>query len=327
MLSYRIRKTLRQVDVMNNDCTLNIVVIGATHERYEQQLCKTGHNFFSVRHGKEWDLNCGAVPNNYHIVDYIPNNIMPDLIITHVSGERLDIAQEYAGFFGVNVIRHTHTLPENEYELQVFRSQHANINTFISGYSKAAWNLQDQESLVVEHGLDADIFCDKQMERENSVLSVVNLWADRDWACGWNLYNSIKSLDTGIKYVVYGNNKGLSRPAKDLDELVNAYNKSSIFLNTSQFSPVPMAMLEAMSCGCAIVSTNNCMIPEIIKHGYNGLLANSPEELHYHIKTLQNNPQMARQMGLNARQTIIENYNIRKFCNTWNDIFRKTILL
>ena len=34
---------------------LNILTL-ATHERYEENLCKTGHNFYSLKYGKEWDL-------------------------------------------------------------------------------------------------------------------------------------------------------------------------------------------------------------------------------------------------------------------------------
>ena len=45
---------------------LNILTF-ATHERYEENLCKTGHNFYSLKFGKEWDTTYAPVPSNYHM--------------------------------------------------------------------------------------------------------------------------------------------------------------------------------------------------------------------------------------------------------------------
>ena len=41
-----------------------------THERYETQLCKTGHDFYSFRYDncKEWDDNYAKRPDNYYIL-------------------------------------------------------------------------------------------------------------------------------------------------------------------------------------------------------------------------------------------------------------------
>ena len=326
MIQNKIRQYLRSADLLNNADSLNILVIGSTHERYEQQLCKTGHNFFSINHGKQWDLNCGDIPKNYHIIDYIPHDLKPDLILTHVSGERLDIANEYARIFNVKVIRHTHTLPENDYELKVFRSQYADLNTFISEYSKNAWGLNNQKTDVITHGIDTSFFSDKNIERKNTVLSVVNKWASRDWACGWKLYQEIVNANKDKTFIVAGDNPDLSKPASSTKALVDLYNESSIFLNTSQFSPVPMALIEAMACGCAVVSSNTCMIPEIITHEFNGFLASTPDEFNKYLTLLYNNKELAEQIGSNARMTIFEHYNLINFCRSWDSIFRKTIL-
>jgi glycosyltransferase involved in cell wall biosynthesis len=78
--------------------------------------------------------------------------------------------------------------------------------------------------------------------------------------------------------------------------------------------------MEAMACGCAIVSTDNCMIPEIIKHGHNGLLSNDPKELRTYLEELLQNPDRARELGENARNTIVENFNLSRFVENWNNI-------
>ena len=64
----------------NRPKKLNILTF-ATHERYEQNLCKTGHNFYSLAVGKTWDTDYGDVPENYHIIDSIPDYLDFDLIL------------------------------------------------------------------------------------------------------------------------------------------------------------------------------------------------------------------------------------------------------
>ena len=80
-------------------------------------------------------------------------------------------------------------------------------------------------------------------------------------------------------------------------------------------------MLEAMACGCAIVSTANCMIPDIIQNGVNGLISNNPQELRSYLEMLLNNDSVAAELGANARKTIEERYSLERFTQSWNKAF------
>ena len=307
---------------------LNIVVVGTTHERYEQALALTGHNFYCINHGKEWDKDYGNIPDNYEILNDIPQYLSIDLVLVHTSCQRLETAFNIRQFFNVPVIRHTHILPDVRYntqeQVESFKAVPADLNTFISDFSRKAWGYNEQNSMVVDHGLDTDFWCAKSdLERNNYLLSVVNLWKDRDWACGWNLWNSI--VNNGLPFKVVGKNEGLSNPASSIEELRSEYQKSKVFLNTSLHSPVPMSLLEAMACGCAVVSTNTCMIPDIIDHGHNGLLANDTATLKKYCADLLYDNDLAKTLGDNARKTIIEKYNIQRFTNAWNEIFQKVL--
>ena len=96
-----------------------------------------------------------------------------------------------------------------------------------------------------------------------------------------------------------------------------------IFLNTSTLSPIPMALLEAMSCGCGIVTTETCMIPEIVEHGVNGLMSNNEEELREYTQQLLNDAELSKKLGEEARKTIKEKLSEQKFIDNWNKIFDK----
>ena len=64
------------------------------------------------------------------------------------------------------------------------------------------------------------------------------------------------------------------------NELLNIYDKASVFLNTTTVSSLPTVILEAMAMEIPVVSTATCLIPKIvIEHGVNGFVSNDIREL------------------------------------------------
>jgi glycosyltransferase involved in cell wall biosynthesis len=309
---------VNSVDIRNKE-KLDIIVIGATHERYESTLALSSHNFFSLRHGKMWDASYGSKPQNYHDVESLPIAFDYDLILCHTSDERIHIAKELSYSLGIPLIRHTHTLPQSENELKYLKSVKVDLNTFISQYSMNAWG-DNQPSLVIEHGIDTMFWNESRRNPEHIddvCFSVVNFWQKRDWACGWNIW---REAIVDLPFRVAGKNPGLSNSMTP-SELKSAYSTSRVFLNTSLNSPVPMSLLEAMACGCAVVSMNTCMIPEIIEHGVNGFLCDGPAQLNECCKMLLANRELSDTMGSAAARTIRERFNLTNFINNWNNVF------
>ena len=294
-----------------------------THERYQTQLAKTGHDFYSFNYegGKDWFTEHAPMPKNHY---QLPKNstypgIVFDFILVQSKFGQYQTASQIVPQLQVPVISLEHTLPIKSWpseQLQAFQRMNGDVNVFITNYSKEQWGMQGE---VVYHSVDTELF-KPSGERKNQVLTVAHDFIKRDYALNYEGWNRITD---GLPRVVVGNTEGLSEAPKSVDELVKQYQESLVYINPSVLSPVPTSMLEAMACGCAVVSTATCEIPNFIKHGQNGFISNDEGELRGYIQKLLEEPQLAEKMGACARETIKEKFSEERFVNQWNTIFDK----
>jgi len=309
---------------------LNILTF-PTHERYETSLAKTGHNFYAYRAEgiKDWNENYGEIPQNYTLLNsslgarQIPLHLDFDLVLSQNKFGQYQLAKQISNTLHLPMISLEHTLPVPDWTedmLNSLREMRGDINLFISEFSLGQWGWEDRnDTLVIHHGVDTDLFkIGGEKERENHILSVVNDWINRDWCCGFGIWQRV--IKNFPSHVV-GDTPGLSEPAESIEELSRLYSNSRIFLNTSTISPVPTSLLEAMACGCAVVSTATCMIPEIINNGVNGFVSNDEEELRKYLAILLNEEDTAIMMGKKARETILDKFSEDIFIQNWKQFF------
>lgn len=308
---------------------LNILTF-PTHERAESNLAKTGHQFYAIRGPgiKDWNGEYAALPSNYHLLDpdkgsgQIPSELDFDLILSQNKFGQFGVAAQIAKQLHLPLVSLEHTLPVEGWstrQMQQLRDMRGDVNVFISEYSREKWGWGEADASVIHHGIDTELFKPGLRPRNAYVLSVVNDWINRDYCCGYNLWReSTQSLPTKV----LGSNPGLSKPAPSTRHLAAEYAAAAVFVNTSLVSPIPMALLEAMSSGCAVVTTGNCMIPEVVKHDQNGLVANTPEQIRNAIKRLLSDAYEAERLGRAARQTILDDFSMPVFVSKWDRLLR-----
>lgn len=306
-----------------NKRVLNILTFN-THERYQSQLAKTGHNFYAFMHegAKAWFPGHGERPENYYV---LPTNTVPsidfDIILSQSKFGQYQIASQINSVLRLPLVSLEHTLPIPNWpvaQLDAMRNMVGDINVFISDYSAKQWNL-DAPYVVIKHSIDSDRYKpEPNIERLPHVISVVHDFINRDYCCN---YSGWKRITSGIQTRVIGDTPGLSKQSSSEQNLIQEYQSSQVFLNTSTISPIPTALLEAMSCGCAVVTTATCMIPEIIQNGVNGFISNDEETLRGYIRLLLDDANLREELGNNARKTVIEKFSESAFVNSWNQVF------
>lgn len=307
------------------DSKLNVLSF-ATHERYQTGLKNVNADFYLLDGPgvKKWHNKYAPLPANHHIISMLPTEVEFDLVLSQNKFCQFGPASQISQALHIPHVVLEHCLPMDSYgpeELQYFKNMRGDINVFISEFSRKAWGWGEDEAVVIHHGVDSNLFCPKiDAKRQDVILSVANDWVNRDHLLNFRGWQRITQ---GLPVAVFGDTPGLSKAAKDTNELAQAYRSARVFLNTSLMSPIPSVVLEAMASGCAIVTTATCMLPEIIENGVNGFISNDENYLRQKCVELLKNPELAFQLGVAARNTILDRFSLDKFVVNWNNILRK----
>ena len=107
------------------------------------------------------------------------------------------------------------------------------------------------------------------------------------------------------------------------NEIQKEYLNSSIFVVSSRFEGLSMAMLEALSCGLPIVSFScPCGPRDVITDGMNGVLVpkEDVEGLAKALTNLINSPEQIKKMGENARKRS-EDFKLEVLADKWKNLF------
>lgn len=303
-----------------------------THEGYQSLLDKTGHEFYMLTgpNLKGWDHHTRPLPPNHYLLSHWNNTKVfedIDLVLIQSRDFQYELGRSIAQQHNIPVVQIDHTQPPygaNHKQIKLIKQRTSENHVYITNFSRDAWG--DHDKVVIPHGIDQSIFSPKTQSEYlvdfGTGVSVVNQFANRDVFCGWNIWKEITQY---IPVRLFGENPGISKSINNAHELATNLKQCRFFLNTSQWSPVPLSLLEAMACGLPIVTTAKQEIPNIIKNGHNGLMSDDPKELIDHCKTLIEDPGYARYLGDNAAKTIKEKFSLESFVNNWNNVFKSAV--
>ena len=313
-----LRKSFKKKDKYN-------IITFDTHERFQTELAKTGHDFYAFRYDncKIWNETFSKIPDNYYIMpnNTIPNGIDFDFILSQSKFGQLQVAKQIQSVFKIPIISVEHTVPTkdlNPQQVETMKSLRGDINVFITEYARSQWGYDGQ---IVENSIDYETFKPLNLINEQKyILTVANDFVKRDYCLN---YKGWQRITEGLPVKLVGDTPGLSKASESIEDLVKEYNNCAVYLNTSTESQLPTVLLEAMACGKPVVTTATCSIPSFVKHGENGFLSNDESTLRKYLELLLENDELREKMGKRAREMITQRFSHERFINSWNNVFNK----
>jgi glycosyltransferase involved in cell wall biosynthesis len=97
-----------------------------------------------------------------------------------------------------------------------------------------------------------------------------------------------------------------------VDNVAPLLQESDVFVLPSSVEGLPNALLEAMSCGLAVITTRVGGNSEIIEDGINGLLIDpdNSQQLKNALMKILSKKDLSEKLGRNARKTIEDGFSI-----------------
>lgn len=197
-------------------------------------------------------------------------------------------------------------------------------------------NFQTLERRVIPYGVDSELFSPGSQAAARQALGLAvdvrivlvvanrlrtNPWKGFDWitAVADRLAGSTRQA---IEIVCLGDEgesqeRGRVRLTfagwKESEARVaEFYRAADAYLHLSRADTFPLSVLEAMSCGLAVVATRVGGIPEQVEHGATGFLARPGDvpEMTGHLRTVIEDADGAKAMGARGRARVLQSFRL-----------------
>lgn len=193
----------------------------------------------------------------------------------------------------------------------------------MANYIHNEYGVPDGKITIIPNYVDTDLFspCPSQKNAKTRLCFIGRLERVKNIMAA---LEAIIDLDVSLSIVGEGSLRneleGFARsnhldvdflgvmPNSSLPQIIN---QADIYIQPSFYEGHPKTIIEAMACGCPVITANSPGIRDLITHKYNGYLCETtPEDIRKAIQTLIASEDLRRTLGVNARSFAIKNFSL-----------------
>lgn len=184
--------------------------------------------------------------------------------------------------------------------------------------------IQLKKTIYLPNGTNTNFFKPQKLKKQNkniNILAVGRLERQKNFE---NLISSLKGLKTKLTIVGQGSLKNnlLDRakvcrvnltliPLVENKNMPKVYSQADIFVIPSLSEGSPKVLLEAMSCGLAVVASKVQGNSEIVNSTNGVFCQTSSASMKKAILYLAKNPNIRKKLAKNARNFIVNNFDLK----------------
>jgi glycosyltransferase involved in cell wall biosynthesis len=179
-------------------------------------------------------------------------------------------------------------------------------------------------------------------EETRLVLMVARLHPQKDW---WTFFKVAERVQERVTiptaFLVAGSGSeetklrhyARARKLKGLfflghrNDVPQLLHQADVFLLTSRYEALPVAVLEAMAAGCPVVATRSGGPENVVTDGVDGLLAEvgNVALLESHVMRLLHDDVLRQQLALRGQQTVSDHYSLETVSARMAEIYSEVL--
>jgi hypothetical protein len=209
------------------------------------------------------------------------------------------------------------TTPESDFEPADKIIRHLSSFKAVNAVSKRLFRLFSKKGLKVSYtpnGVDTDLFCNDWDTRPKELIVSCAMAQKHDYNKGVTEIIKPACKKAGVKMISVSLEKGFVSHEK----MPSFYRKSNCYVCASRSEGMSLSVLEAASCGCAIISTRCGDIPRLVVNGKNGFLIDrNIDSLYQCLSCLKDRPDELSDLNRNIRNSIVKDWDWSRNIGYW----------
>ena len=193
---------------------------------------------------------------------------------------------------------------------------------------------------VIPHIVDVDKWPKRLRKKTgNRLLWVRHLRDEYNPFMLLEVFRKLRALNTELRLDVVGRGNLAEAMARHIEqneitgirllgrvsdeELKRLFNEADVFINTSRVDNQPVSVLEAMSSGVPVVSTDAGGIPDIIDSGVNGMLSKEgdADAMVASFRRLTNDTELYAAVSRRGMASVEERFGVPVILRHWNEVY------